>query len=283
MNILLVTPLYSQHYDAGHFWLRALNQLGHTVAVWDYRREPGPPPVKPDFTLVLKGEGIDPRTLRRPRVCYWPDALERTPGVQDVLQDYDRVYTPVRPTPPGMTWLPTGWDPAIHGCTGAPRDIPSLYIGTNNSPRKREFIMAIWPQVIAGNGWEEEAITIRPGQPQYRLPPHYLHDFVALASRAKVAINIHQGPAGLNRKLFELIPSAFTITDRVPGVEEVLGGDIAPHLGYDKVSFTTPEEGRALLDRWLADEKGREALWEKEKVRIAPYTYLNAARQILDL
>ena len=276
MNILLVTPLYSQHYDAGHFWLRALNQLGHTVAVWDYRRDLNPPPIHPGFPLLLKGAGIDPRTLRRPRVCYWPDALERTPGIQDVLQAYDRVYTPVRPTPPGMTWLPTGWDPTIHGCTGVPRDIPSLYIGTNNSERKREFVDTIWPNTVAGNGWETPAVVIKLGHPRSDLPPHYLHDFVALASRARVAIDIHQGPAGLNRKLFELIPSAFTITDRAPGVEEVLG-DIA-----DQVSFTTPEQGQALLERWLINTNGREALWEKEKVRIAPYTYLNAARKMLD-
>lgn len=281
MNILLATPLYSQHYDAGHFWLKALNDLGHYVRVWDYRLFPTPPPDRGDFTLVLKGESVDPRLLGRPRICYWPDALERTPGVQDVLQDYDRVYTPVRPTPPGMTWLPTGWDPAIHGCTGAPRDIPSLYIGTNNSPRKVEFLKVIDPWAVAGNGWGYPGtgvvavMGLRP--PKSAFPPHYLHDFVALTSRAKVAIDIHQGPAGLNRKLFELIPSAFTIVDRVPGVEEVLG-DIT-----DQVSFATPEKGRALLEQWLINTRGREALWEKEKVRIAPYTYLNAAKKVLEL
>ena len=267
MNILLVTPLYAGGFDAGHFWLKALNELGHLVAVWDYRTQPIPPPVKVDFTLVMKGESIEPRTLRRPRICYWPDALERTPGIEQVLQHYDRVYTPVRPTPAGMTWLPTGWDPSIHRVMQAPRDIPSLYIGTNNSPRKRGFLAVVKPTFLAGNGWPDT---------WQALGPQYLHDFVALASRAKVAINIHQGPVGLNRKLFELIPSAFTITDRVPGVEEVLGED----LGY-QVSFDTPEEGKSLLEWALLHPEKMEELWAKEKAKIAPYTYLNACRKIL--
>ena len=280
MRVLLVTPLYSQHYDAGHLWLKAFNDLGHLCEVWDYRLQPGrykipteyAPGWQPNLVMVLKGESVDPTTLPHPRFCYWPDALERTPGIEQVLQQYDRVYTPVRPTPPRMVWLPTGWDPDIHRYTGASKDIDSLYIGTNNSDRKRHYLAAIKPQVVAGNGWgniREPSITF--------LPPHYLHDFVSLTSRAKVAINIHQGPVGLNRKLFECCACAFTITDRVPGVEEVLG-DIT-----EAVSFTTPEEGKTLLEKWGKDDRGREEMWQKERERIAPYTYLNAVLKSLEL
>lgn len=287
MKILLATPLYASHWDAGHFWLKALNGLGHTVLVWDYRLNPLPRCFQTDFTLVMKGESIDPEMLPHPRVCYWPDALERTPGIEKLLSQYDKVFTPVRPTPAdmewlpsgGMEWLPSGWDEDIHRYTGAEKDIPSVYIGTYNSWRKVEFLRAIRPDRLVGNGWDlvSDDIYAGSGQSFGLLPPQYLHDFVALASRAQVLINIHQGPVGLNRKIFEMISCGLTITDRVPGVEEIFGQDLA-----QLVSYRTPEEGHKLLKAWLGrPQKERDEIWQLEKKAIEPYTYREAAERIL--
>lgn len=273
MNILLATPLYSQHYDSGHFWLRALQELRHNVRVWDYRLEPAlflQHGWTFDVAIVLKGEGVDPRILSGTRFCYWPDNFERNPGIENILQYYDQVFTPVRPTPEGYEWLVTGYDPLIHRSIPTEKDIRTLYIGTNNSPRKAKFIKELSPYVLAGNKWENE--------PYWRetLPPQYLGDFVLLANRAMIAINIHQGDVGVNRKLFELIPCTFTITDLVPGVEEILGEELAK-----KVGFITSEGAQKLIDYYLEHPGEREELWEMEKQKIKGYTYLEAAKKVL--
>ncbi len=276
MNILLVTPLYSQHHDAGHFWLRAFNQLGHTVTVWDYRLDRLPPPLSssPNLVLVMKGEGISWRDFYQPTqwgdafYCYWPDDFKRTPGIDKYLRLYDKVFTPVSPTPDGMVWLPSGWDPAIHKDYRENKVISTIYVGTNNSERKEAYLKEILPSLILGNGW------LLP--PERTGPALYLHDFVKMVNLAKIAINIHQGDVGLNRKLFELIPATFTITDRVPGVEEVLGKELA-----DKVSFNSAKEAKGLITYYLEHDKERNDLWEAEKQAIKPYTYIEQAKKIL--
>ena len=272
MKILLATPFLSTHFDAGWFWVSALSQLGLTCCLWDYRRQPMPK-VEVDFTLVMKGESIDPRSLPRPRVCYWPDAIERTPGIEQLLQLYDKVYTPVRPTPAGMIWMPSGFDPDIHRYTGVPRDLDSLYIGTNNSDRKRRFLAVIKPSVIAGNGWEGIS---EPGTTF--LPPQYLHDFVALASRAQVLINIHQGPVGVNRKLMECCACSPCLTDDVPGVSEIFGESLAK-----SVSFSTPKKGAEMLSYYLSHPKDLNDLWGEELLKIKPHSYLNLSKTMIDI
>jgi len=267
MNILLATPLYSTHYDAGWFWLRALNQLGHSISVWDYRLDENPPPFThyPGVTIVLKGETIDPRRLPSPKAVYWPDALERTPGVEEVLEHYDKVFTPVRPTPDNMEWLPTGWDPAIH------RDLQikrrdTMYIGTCNSDYKRDMIEAIRPDLVHGNNWDYGY-----------LPPVYLHDFVHCANEAKILIDIHQSPTvGLNRKFFECIACGFTIVDKVPGVEDILGEELA-----DQVSFETPKEAKELIRYYLDRPEERNEVWQLEQEKIQEFTYEKAVERIL--
>jgi len=97
MQILLATPYMSQHYDVGLFWARALSKLGHSLYLWDYRLQPYVPKVDADFSLVIKGESVNPDTLPRPSVNYWPDAFERTPGIEKILSHYDLVFTSDNP------------------------------------------------------------------------------------------------------------------------------------------------------------------------------------------
>ena len=281
MNILLVTPLYSTHFDAGWFWLRALNQLGHSIQIWDYRLDVNPPPFLhyPEITLVLKGETIDPRKLPSPAINYWPDALERTPGIEKVLRYYNKVFTPVRPTPDWMEWLPSGWDPSIHVDLKMEKTADTAYIGTNNSEYKERMIREIRPNFIFGNRWEEvQSDLIGPGEPdRFLLPPVYLHDFVQTANKARVLIDIHQSPTvGLNRKLFEMVACGFTIVDRVPGVEEIFPGF------WNEISFDGPGPARRLIDYFQTHSEDREMLWELERKAIEPYTYDNCARRVLE-
>jgi len=268
MNVLLITPLYSTHYDAGWYWLRALNQMGHSVQVWDYRLDVDPPLFihYPDVTIVLKGENIDPRKLpSSPRYVYWPDDLGRTPGIEEVLKYYDKVFTPVRPTPDNMEWLPTGWDLAIHKDLQVVRR-DTMYIGTCNSDYKRDMIETIRPDLVHGNNWDYGY-----------LPPVYLHEFVATANQAKILIDVHQSPTiGLNRKFFEMISCGFTIIDRVPGVQEVLGWGLT-----QQVSFTSSDEAKELIKYYLERPEEREEIWQLQREKIQEYTYEKAAEKIL--
>jgi len=267
MNILLITPLYSTHYDAGWFWLRALNQLGHSVQVWDYRLDVDPPPFfhYPEVTLVLKGETIDPRKLPSPKAVYWPDDLERTPGIEKVLQHYDKVFTPVRPTPDWMEWLPTGWDPAVHKNLNISRDVETIYVGTANSEYKIKMVEKIWPEKVHGNGWREW------------YPPVYLHELVQVLNRGRILIDVHQSPTvGLNRKFFEMISCGFTITDRVPGMEEILGWGLT-----HQVSFTSSDEAKELIRYYLERPREREEVWLLQREKIQEYTYEKAVKRIL--
>ena len=277
MHILLVTPIYSQHYDSGHFWVRALNQLGHFVTVWDYRLDKSPPPFTryPDLTLVLKGEGLDPHSLPGPRFCYWPDALERTPGIEGVLRGYDKVFTPVRPTPDWMEWLPTGWDPTIHRDLELDRMIDSIYVGTANSPYKVNVVSRIRPTLVFGNNWPRE---VEPSRSGWSRGPIYLNEMVRWFNASKILINVHQSSeVGLNRKFFEMIACGFTLTDHVPGVEDVLGYDLT-----SEVVFSSVKHARGMIQYYLEHPKEREILWRREREVIEPYTYLKAAERILD-
>ena len=282
MNILLITPLYSSaHYDSGWFWLRALNELGHSVQVWDYRLDVGPPPFLhcPDVTLVLKGETVDPRKLPHPVINYWPDALERTPGIEGVLKHYDKVFSPVRPTPDWIEWLPIGWDSTIHRDLEVARH-GVIYIGTNNSRYKEQMISKIAPDIIIGNGWD----SVQIGPLDYKvpsisiLPPKYLHEFVWWANKAEVLIDVHQSPyAGVNRKFFEMISCGFTIVDRVPGVMGILG-----EIFGLNVTYTSVEEAKELVNFFLKNPEERKKMWEMEKEKIQPYTYENSVRRLLE-
>lgn len=273
MNVLLITPIYSTHFDAGWFWFRALQQAGHSVTVWDYRLDVNPPPTMhyPDVTLVLKGEGIDPRRLPGPKLCYWPDALERTPGVEEVLKCYDKVFTPIRPTPEWMVWLPTGWDPTIHVDMKVHRDVDTVYVGTANSEYKVKMVEGIDPQWLFGNDWKR---VDRWGR---IIKPAYLHELVVILNRTKILIDVHQSPTvGLNRKFFECIACGFTVVDRVPGVEDILGNELA-----QEVSFISPDEARELIKYYLEKPKERGKLWQLEREKIQEYAYKKAVGKIL--
>ncbi len=276
MNILLITPLYASHWDAGHYWLKALSRMGHAITVWDYRAEPlglrGH--LHQDLILVMKGENVPLTALKAicptaPLVCYWPDSFRRSapcwPGM--LMERYDHVFTPVRPTPEGMRWLPTGWDPDIHRPLFEERPYSYVYIGTNNSRYKYDMVEAIRPSVLAGNGWPKEMGAI---------PATYNQGFVETVSKAKVAINLHQDPEiGVNRKFFEMAACALTITDRPPGMEEILGD-----LRY-KLTFRTADEARTMAAYYLTYPEEAKKIWTLEREKIASYTYERAAEIIL--
>lgn len=276
MKILLATPFLSQHADAGLFWAKAISTLGHDLRLWDFRHEPEPPAGQWDLGIVMKGENINPSNLRYRRWCYWPDAIARTPGLRGILETYayGRIFSCEIPLPAGWEFFPSGFDPCVHKNI-CPEDIKarpkdSLYIGTNNSKRKAEWLDIVKPQYIIGNGWISAT-----GE---KSVPAYLENFTDAANYFKVLIDIHAGPTCVNRKFFEMIACGFTIVDYRPEVELILGKELT-----EKVSFHTPQEGKAMLDRWLnSSPLERHAVWVEEREAIEPYSYVNVLRRMLE-
>ena len=276
-TVLLATPYLSQHFDAGHYFMSALSRLRVALVLWDYRREPCPT-VKPDVLLALKGSPevsrVAERTFWGERVCYWPDKLGRDPTTEEGLKHFDRLYTCLRPTPEGMTWLPSGWDPVVHTPWDGKQEQKNDRVVIGTAPeRKAGFLRVLQPRLTFGNGWWDDP-TLYQG---HAYMPIYLHEMVAELRNTRVAINIHRdGDTGLNRRFFEMMACTFTITDLVPGVVEVLGADLAARVG-----FTDPHEAKNKLDFYLAHPEERRDLWEAERRAIAPYTYEKTVERIL--
>lgn len=294
MKILLASPFYSQHWDAGHYWARAFSRLGHELVLWDYRTDASPPDgTRCDLAVVMKGNpyvGAVASAVAQQSVCYWPDSFERGPDdgdqppanfpkPEELLKSYDIVFTPIRPTPEGLVWLPGAWDEKVHVRQDAIEFRDALFAGTRTD-RKAEFLKSISPLHVFGNGWtntDERDVVASIGSLGHH-GPRYLHDYVATLSSYLIAINVHRDNIGVNRRLFEMMACGFTITDRVPGVVEILGEELA-----EKVTFETPEEGREMKDRYLGRHLAEVAvLWDLEKKAIANYTYIHLARSIID-
>ena len=273
MKILIGTPYLSSHFDSGLFWAKSFSELGHFVDLWDYRMNPYNKVSGFDLVIIFKGESIDPEILPRPRICYYPDDPNRIPGIENKLKLYDLVLTPVRPTPEGYEWLPTGWDESVHRDMGYKGDrYEAVYIGTNNSDRKSHWITKLAPDVVFGNGWG----TIEPKHAIIIQPPVYHHDLTQALNKAYIAIDIHHGEVGVNRKLFEMIPCTFTLVDRVPGVEEIFGEVVTPLM-----SFRTVKDARDMIKYYLKNESERKEVWKAQKEKIQPYTYKEAAKKVL--
>ena len=272
MNILLCTPIFAQHADAGIFFLAALSRHGHRVTVWDHRHEPVCPKVAVDASIVLKGS-FDPAMLPPgKKLAYWPDRLGREPHWEQYLPAYDRVFTCLRPTPPAMVWLPGFFDPLLHRPDPRlARHFIMLY-GTHTDNKEKVLqslipenpTMPHLPLIIFGNGWPERLHTN---------PPVYMHALVAMLSGALVSINVHRDPGvGLNRRLFESAACAPTLTDDVPGAREVVP---------EEMIYSSTQDLRMKIEYLLGDPKRMLDMYQRGRAAIAPYTYEQGVQRML--
>lgn len=268
MKVLVATPIF-QPYDTGRFVLKALTELGHSCAIWDYRLTPKIPTQEYDVALVLKGESIDPTMLRHPRVNWYPDNLVRNEEMIKKVEMYDAFYT-INKESHGV-WLPGAYDEDVHKKMSIDRELnfDLVFIGTNNHPWKLDFLRHLRRSFnfpVFGNNWPQS----------FAYPPLYFQDYAIMLNNAKIALNLHwDHQHGTNRKTFEIPPCTLMLTDRVEGI-----GDIFGRLA-DKMSFETPEEAKELIQFYLENEEERLKVWEWQKAVIEPYTYKNQVAKIL--
>jgi len=103
MKILLGTPYISSWYDTGKMIARALSRLGHHLSLWDFRLSPKPPTDDYDVALINKGDGLDAKLLRSPKVVFFPDDWHYYPAFLPLIKQYDQVYTLLKPDRPWET------------------------------------------------------------------------------------------------------------------------------------------------------------------------------------
>ena len=282
MRILLATPYLSQHFDSGLYWAGAFSRMGHHVQLWDYRREILPPNEGLDcdvFVGMKTGPEHSARVLGDvPKVVYWPDGFHRTPGLLRPLADaYDHKFTMANPYPEGWTFLPGAWDPVIHQEPGdlfhsefhGDRPDNKLMYGTY-TPWKEEVCEAVQPDVLFGNGWNREKWYIAE-------LATYQDELVSQLQRVKLIINAHRDRhTGVGRRLFESIACAPTLTDRVPGLVEIFGLELAQVMSY-----ATVQEAKTKAEVLVANDADRHALWMRQHAAIVPYTYDALAWKVL--
>lgn len=279
MKILLGGCFYTATYDNGLLYLKALTELGHTVIPWDTRLNPKkiPPAAKDaDASIILKGwraEGkvnphaVNPEKLPGFTVNMWPDCLDHFPEAHKLLEKYDRVFTTEKPTLEFCEWNPGRFDEQIHYDMKLEKKWDTVYIGSMNSQRKAQWVAAVKPRVVCGNGWDQ--VFQGANSPLYGL------DFTATINRAKVAYVFFKMPWGPMPKTFECPQITFSLIEKVEGVP-----DIYKNL-TKKVCFTSPKEAIELRDFYLENEQERMKVWKREKELTAKYTYQRTCEQML--
>ena len=263
--------------------------------------------VRPDFTLVLKGEVLLPETVERlrnltngPVVQWCGDDPSWFPNIIGAAHLYDRFYL-ADPTyapdlePRGVQarFLPHAVHPAAWAGQDADAEsVDVIFVGDarhnmGHLPASRSRVeileaiarsgvdLAVW-----GRGWEklEPSYRVREAHRGLTLLPAAA---VARAYRsAKVVLNVHhaQMRQGPNMRTFEIpAAGAFQLADYKARMEELfeVGTELAVYQDAGDVVET--------LQRYLDDEPARRAIVQAGKGRVErDHTYAVRMRQLID-
>ncbi len=263
--------------------------------------------VRPEFTLVLKGEVLVPETVERlrnltngPVVQWCGDDPSWFPNIIGAAHLYERFYL-ADPTyaadlePRGIRarFMPHAVEPSAwagHDADDTPVDV--IFVGDSRHnmghlPANRSRVeileavarsgvrLAIW-----GRGWEklEAEYRAREAHRGLTLLPAAA---VARAYRgAKVVLNVHhaQMREGPNMRTFEIpAAGAFQLTDYKARMGDLfeIGTELAVYRDVDDVVPT--------IERYLNDESARKAMTLAGKRRVErDHTYEVRMRQLID-
>lgn len=277
---------------------RSANNRSLRARLWRSLRPPrnGPGFVEavqqldPDVTLVVKGRGIDPESVRRStastRVAiYYPDnpfwgfadtrdALGRLAVADLTVVWSDRIRDLLAGTCRRVAMIPFGYDDHWFPLTdpATPR-AGVAFVGTWN-PRRERYLRALegLPMIIVGNGWEAATgLTTAPAT-------YGAHAGLVL-QRAAIGINIlHPHNAGAhNMRTREVAASgAMQLTD--PGT------DGTPLRDGDGCRwFRTPDHLRQLAEHYLARPDEVHTIARRAQDLVGHETYRHRAKQLADL
>lgn len=191
----------------------------------------------------------------------------------------------------GVQYLRHAYNPDIHLPTGEDEDIPShdvVFVGTCFDERIELLSSIDWTGIdlaLYGN-WADH-LGSRSHLRKY-IRGSYVPNEVAAAlyRKAKIGLNLYRQSKGfgkgaprikaaesLNPRAYELAATGcFSVSDYRAEVAEVFG-DLVP-------TFQDSDELRPLIDRWLADESGREFVRASLPQAVAWHTWHARALQI---
>src|SRR5581483_3141691 len=241
---------------------------------------------RPDVTLIVKGRGIEPETIRRARsltrvVIYYPDnpfwrvadtptALERLVAADMAVVWSDRLRDLLRPTCFNAAALPFGYDAAWFPLTTPRRSRAGIaFVGTWSLRRER-YLRALdgLPITVVGSGWQR-ATGLQTTSPVY------VSGAGEVLQSAAIGVNIlHPHNAGAhNMRTRELAASgALQLTD--PGVD---GTPLRDGVGCRW--FQSPEHLRDLAEQYLARPDESEAIAERAQQLVRDDTYGRRAEE----
>ncbi len=259
--------------------------------------------LKPDLTLILKGEEITPATLARlkqkskTKIVNWnPDnplnTLNSTPDLIKAIPFYDHCYIWGKFLLPEFerlgaqraSYLPFAYDPDVH----QPRSLTNeerrrlasdlVFAGTHESPRVEalnrltDFDLVIW-----GNHWNR----LPPDHPLRKIWRGDAHgdDLSRVYSASRVALNFirEQNGSAHNMRTFEAPACGIMLlTTRTQEQVELLGEDTGAAF------FSSHDELRDKARYYLAHEGQRQQVAKRGREKILQgHTYADRMKQIL--
>ena len=274
MRILLCTPYISNPLDHGMFMAKAISELGHHLAFWDYRLTSEPPSVDYDLAFIVKGLEADIDKLRRPRVNWFPDFLPQGEDIDKFINKFDYLFTTLKQGK--GTWLPGVLDADVHHPYQAEKIYDVVFVGSAHSLERVKFIKRFMRMFkgkfgLFGNDWFKYGISAYP------LPSY--NAYARVFSTAKIALNIHSDIFGIGTsyRVHEVAGcgSAMLLTDNVKGLEETY--PMAP-------KFNSLEECLELINYYLNNLRERRKLVkEMQKRAYGEFTYKTQVGKVLKI
>lgn len=254
--------------------------------------------VQPDVVLVVSGMYLHPDVLVLMRRAHLRVAILFTESPYDderqtrLLPWTDLAWTNERTSVrPGIRYMPHAWDPDVHWPNGpVDESVPAhdvVFVGTGFSERIELLSAVDWTGLDLGLYGAWDLLGSRSGLREH-LKGTYVSNAhaVKLYRRAKIGLNLYRTSKGfgkdvprvshaesLNPRAYELSAvGCFTVSDARAEVAEVFG-DLVP-------TFTSAQQVRPLIDRWLADEAGRARVISQLPSAVASHTWHARAAQI---
>jgi spore maturation protein CgeB len=261
---MLVANIFSEGCT-GLMTLRALSELGHSIAVWDTNISAQPPIGDFDITFVWTNQHPDPKFMKGKKVLYYlddPNWWKNTPkyALENVSKNYNHTFT--------MADFPMGCDPDIFKPIEASQMAEVAFIGTNRYQKRVDFVNSIrqaFPNQTAvfGNNWHPN------------IKAAYFSQMNLICNSVKIVFNEHFSD-NISTKDLE-VPAcggALYICDEISGLR-----DIYPHIPI----YHTTEEAIALGKYYLEHEAERIALVNEMREQALQYTYAKQLKKILDI
>jgi hypothetical protein len=246
--------------------------------------------LRPDVTLMVKGRGIDPETIRRARAFtriviqypdnpFWrvadtPDALERLGAADMAVVWSARLRDLLRPSCSSVEVLPFGYDDDWFPLTTPRRTrVGIAFVGTWSLRRER-YLRALdgLPLTVIGSGWHR-AKDLRT------TPPLYGTAAGEVLQSAAISVNVfHPHNSGAhNMRTREIAASgALQLTD--PGVD---GSPFRDGVGCRW--FRSPAHLRGLAEHYLARPADAVATAERAQELAGGDTYRRRSVELVEL